>query len=48
MAALPALGVTLPQFTADPGPALDACRDARRLGFPSSLAGYVVGLSLAP
>ena len=33
MAALPALGVTLPQFTADPGPALDACRDARRLGF---------------
>jgi alkanesulfonate monooxygenase SsuD/methylene tetrahydromethanopterin reductase-like flavin-dependent oxidoreductase (luciferase family) len=27
------LGVTLPQFSVDPGPALDACLDARRLGF---------------
>jgi alkanesulfonate monooxygenase SsuD/methylene tetrahydromethanopterin reductase-like flavin-dependent oxidoreductase (luciferase family) len=30
---LPVLGVTLPQFNADPGPALAAARDARRLGF---------------
>jgi alkanesulfonate monooxygenase SsuD/methylene tetrahydromethanopterin reductase-like flavin-dependent oxidoreductase (luciferase family) len=30
---LPRLGVTLPQFAADPGPALEACRHARRLGF---------------
>jgi alkanesulfonate monooxygenase SsuD/methylene tetrahydromethanopterin reductase-like flavin-dependent oxidoreductase (luciferase family) len=30
---LPVLGVTLPQFSADPGPALAACRDAHRLGF---------------
>jgi alkanesulfonate monooxygenase SsuD/methylene tetrahydromethanopterin reductase-like flavin-dependent oxidoreductase (luciferase family) len=30
---LPSLGVTLPQFSAEPGPALEACRDARRLGF---------------
>jgi alkanesulfonate monooxygenase SsuD/methylene tetrahydromethanopterin reductase-like flavin-dependent oxidoreductase (luciferase family) len=30
---LPSLGVTLPQFSAEPGPALAACRDARRLGF---------------
>jgi alkanesulfonate monooxygenase SsuD/methylene tetrahydromethanopterin reductase-like flavin-dependent oxidoreductase (luciferase family) len=30
---LPALGVTLPQFSAEAGPALEACRDARRLGF---------------
>jgi alkanesulfonate monooxygenase SsuD/methylene tetrahydromethanopterin reductase-like flavin-dependent oxidoreductase (luciferase family) len=30
---LPSLGVTLPQFLAEPGPALEACRDARRLGF---------------
>jgi alkanesulfonate monooxygenase SsuD/methylene tetrahydromethanopterin reductase-like flavin-dependent oxidoreductase (luciferase family) len=30
---LPSLGVTLPQFSAEPGPALQACRDARRLGF---------------
>ena len=29
----PRLAVTLPQFSADPGPALAACRDARRLGF---------------
>jgi alkanesulfonate monooxygenase SsuD/methylene tetrahydromethanopterin reductase-like flavin-dependent oxidoreductase (luciferase family) len=29
----PALGVTLPQFSERVGPALDACRDARRLGF---------------
>jgi alkanesulfonate monooxygenase SsuD/methylene tetrahydromethanopterin reductase-like flavin-dependent oxidoreductase (luciferase family) len=32
-AGLPVLGVTLPQFNADPGPALAAARDARRLGF---------------
>jgi alkanesulfonate monooxygenase SsuD/methylene tetrahydromethanopterin reductase-like flavin-dependent oxidoreductase (luciferase family) len=30
---LPALGVTLPQFSAEVGPALEACRNARRLGF---------------
>jgi alkanesulfonate monooxygenase SsuD/methylene tetrahydromethanopterin reductase-like flavin-dependent oxidoreductase (luciferase family) len=30
---LPVLAVTLPQFSTDPGPALAACRDARRLGF---------------
>jgi alkanesulfonate monooxygenase SsuD/methylene tetrahydromethanopterin reductase-like flavin-dependent oxidoreductase (luciferase family) len=30
---LPVLAVTLPQFATDPGPALAACRDARRLGF---------------
>jgi alkanesulfonate monooxygenase SsuD/methylene tetrahydromethanopterin reductase-like flavin-dependent oxidoreductase (luciferase family) len=30
---LPALGVTLAQFTERPGAALDACVDARRLGF---------------
>jgi alkanesulfonate monooxygenase SsuD/methylene tetrahydromethanopterin reductase-like flavin-dependent oxidoreductase (luciferase family) len=29
----PVLGVTLPQFSERVGPALDACRDARRLGF---------------
>jgi alkanesulfonate monooxygenase SsuD/methylene tetrahydromethanopterin reductase-like flavin-dependent oxidoreductase (luciferase family) len=33
MDGLPALGVTLPQFSERPGPALDACRDAGRLGF---------------
>ena len=27
------LAVTLPQFNADPGPALEACRDAHRVGF---------------
>jgi alkanesulfonate monooxygenase SsuD/methylene tetrahydromethanopterin reductase-like flavin-dependent oxidoreductase (luciferase family) len=30
---LPSLAVTLPQFSERPGPALEACRDARRLGF---------------
>ena len=30
---LPVLGVTLPQFSADPTAALTACRDAHRLGF---------------
>jgi alkanesulfonate monooxygenase SsuD/methylene tetrahydromethanopterin reductase-like flavin-dependent oxidoreductase (luciferase family) len=30
---LPALGLTLPQFSERPGPALEACRDAWRLGF---------------
>ena len=30
---LPLLAVTLPQFTEDPGPALEAAADARRLGF---------------
>jgi len=30
---LPVLAVTMPQFSAEPGPALEACRDARRLGF---------------
>jgi alkanesulfonate monooxygenase SsuD/methylene tetrahydromethanopterin reductase-like flavin-dependent oxidoreductase (luciferase family) len=30
---VPVLGVTLPQFSERVGPALDACRDARRLGF---------------
>jgi alkanesulfonate monooxygenase SsuD/methylene tetrahydromethanopterin reductase-like flavin-dependent oxidoreductase (luciferase family) len=30
---LPLLGVTLPQFTEEPGAAVEACRDARRLGF---------------
>jgi alkanesulfonate monooxygenase SsuD/methylene tetrahydromethanopterin reductase-like flavin-dependent oxidoreductase (luciferase family) len=30
---LPVLAVTLPQFSAEPGPAVDACLDARRLGF---------------
>jgi alkanesulfonate monooxygenase SsuD/methylene tetrahydromethanopterin reductase-like flavin-dependent oxidoreductase (luciferase family) len=30
---LPVLGVTLPQFNVDPGPALEACRDAHRVGF---------------
>jgi alkanesulfonate monooxygenase SsuD/methylene tetrahydromethanopterin reductase-like flavin-dependent oxidoreductase (luciferase family) len=30
---LPTLGLTLPQFSADSGPALAAVRDARRLGF---------------
>ena len=30
---LPSLAVTLPQFSAEPGPALEACRGARRLGF---------------
>ena len=30
---LPILGVALPQFSAEPGPALAACRDAHRLGF---------------
>jgi alkanesulfonate monooxygenase SsuD/methylene tetrahydromethanopterin reductase-like flavin-dependent oxidoreductase (luciferase family) len=29
----PRLGVTLPQFSERPGPALAACRDAQRLGF---------------
>jgi alkanesulfonate monooxygenase SsuD/methylene tetrahydromethanopterin reductase-like flavin-dependent oxidoreductase (luciferase family) len=33
MDGLPALGLTLPQFSARPGPAIDACRNARRLGF---------------
>jgi alkanesulfonate monooxygenase SsuD/methylene tetrahydromethanopterin reductase-like flavin-dependent oxidoreductase (luciferase family) len=32
MDGLPTLGITLPQFSERPGPALDACRDARRLG----------------
>jgi alkanesulfonate monooxygenase SsuD/methylene tetrahydromethanopterin reductase-like flavin-dependent oxidoreductase (luciferase family) len=32
-AGLPSLAVTLPQFSAEAGPALEACRDARRLGF---------------
>ena len=32
-AGLPVLAVTLPQFTGDPGPALEACVDARRVGF---------------
>jgi len=32
-AGLPVLAVTLPQFTVDPGPALEACLDARRVGF---------------
>jgi alkanesulfonate monooxygenase SsuD/methylene tetrahydromethanopterin reductase-like flavin-dependent oxidoreductase (luciferase family) len=32
-AGLPMLAVTLPQFTVDVGPALDACLDARRVGF---------------
>jgi alkanesulfonate monooxygenase SsuD/methylene tetrahydromethanopterin reductase-like flavin-dependent oxidoreductase (luciferase family) len=32
-AGLPLLGVTLPQFSTDPGPAVDACLDARALGF---------------
>jgi alkanesulfonate monooxygenase SsuD/methylene tetrahydromethanopterin reductase-like flavin-dependent oxidoreductase (luciferase family) len=31
--ALPMLGVTLPQFSERPGPAVEACLDARRLGF---------------
>jgi alkanesulfonate monooxygenase SsuD/methylene tetrahydromethanopterin reductase-like flavin-dependent oxidoreductase (luciferase family) len=31
--ALPLLGVTLPQFSERPGPAVEACLDARRLGF---------------
>jgi alkanesulfonate monooxygenase SsuD/methylene tetrahydromethanopterin reductase-like flavin-dependent oxidoreductase (luciferase family) len=30
---LPVLAVTLPQFNVDPGPALEACRDAHRVGF---------------
>jgi alkanesulfonate monooxygenase SsuD/methylene tetrahydromethanopterin reductase-like flavin-dependent oxidoreductase (luciferase family) len=30
---LPTLGITLPQFSERPEPALAACRDARRLGF---------------
>jgi alkanesulfonate monooxygenase SsuD/methylene tetrahydromethanopterin reductase-like flavin-dependent oxidoreductase (luciferase family) len=30
---LPSLAVTLPQFSERPGPALEACRDARRLGY---------------
>jgi alkanesulfonate monooxygenase SsuD/methylene tetrahydromethanopterin reductase-like flavin-dependent oxidoreductase (luciferase family) len=30
---LPVLAVTLPQFSTDPGPALEASREARRLGF---------------
>jgi alkanesulfonate monooxygenase SsuD/methylene tetrahydromethanopterin reductase-like flavin-dependent oxidoreductase (luciferase family) len=30
---LPVLGLTLPQFTERPGPALDACREAWELGF---------------
>jgi alkanesulfonate monooxygenase SsuD/methylene tetrahydromethanopterin reductase-like flavin-dependent oxidoreductase (luciferase family) len=30
---LPVLAVTLPQFNVDPGPALEACRDADRVGF---------------
>jgi alkanesulfonate monooxygenase SsuD/methylene tetrahydromethanopterin reductase-like flavin-dependent oxidoreductase (luciferase family) len=30
---LPVLGVTLPQFSVEPGAAMAACRDARRLGF---------------
>jgi alkanesulfonate monooxygenase SsuD/methylene tetrahydromethanopterin reductase-like flavin-dependent oxidoreductase (luciferase family) len=30
---LPLLGVTLPQFSERPGPAVEACLDARRLGF---------------
>jgi alkanesulfonate monooxygenase SsuD/methylene tetrahydromethanopterin reductase-like flavin-dependent oxidoreductase (luciferase family) len=33
MAPLPRLAVTLPQFTEQPGPALAAAADARRLGF---------------
>jgi alkanesulfonate monooxygenase SsuD/methylene tetrahydromethanopterin reductase-like flavin-dependent oxidoreductase (luciferase family) len=33
MPGLPTLGITLPQFSERPGPALDAARDARRLGF---------------
>ena len=32
-AGLPVLGITLPQFAADPGPALAACRDAAQSGF---------------
>jgi alkanesulfonate monooxygenase SsuD/methylene tetrahydromethanopterin reductase-like flavin-dependent oxidoreductase (luciferase family) len=32
-AGLPVLAVTLPQFTGDPRPALEACVDARRVGF---------------
>jgi alkanesulfonate monooxygenase SsuD/methylene tetrahydromethanopterin reductase-like flavin-dependent oxidoreductase (luciferase family) len=32
-AGLPLLGVTLPQFSTDPGPAVDACLDARAVGF---------------
>jgi alkanesulfonate monooxygenase SsuD/methylene tetrahydromethanopterin reductase-like flavin-dependent oxidoreductase (luciferase family) len=32
-AGLPTLGITLPQFSERPGPALAAARDARRLGF---------------
>ena len=30
---LPLLGVTLPQFSVDPSAAVEACLDARRLGF---------------
>jgi alkanesulfonate monooxygenase SsuD/methylene tetrahydromethanopterin reductase-like flavin-dependent oxidoreductase (luciferase family) len=30
---LPVLAVTLPQFSTEPGPAVEACLDARRLGF---------------
>jgi alkanesulfonate monooxygenase SsuD/methylene tetrahydromethanopterin reductase-like flavin-dependent oxidoreductase (luciferase family) len=30
---LPLLGVTLPQFSTDPRPAVEACLDARRMGF---------------
>ena len=30
---LPTLGLTLPQFSERPGPALDACGEAWRLGF---------------
>jgi alkanesulfonate monooxygenase SsuD/methylene tetrahydromethanopterin reductase-like flavin-dependent oxidoreductase (luciferase family) len=32
-AGLPLLGVTLPQFSERPGPAVEACLDARGLGF---------------
>jgi alkanesulfonate monooxygenase SsuD/methylene tetrahydromethanopterin reductase-like flavin-dependent oxidoreductase (luciferase family) len=33
MGRLPALAVTLPQYRVEPGPAVAACLDARRLGF---------------
>ena len=33
MHGLPTLGITLPQFSERPEPALAAARDARRLGF---------------
>jgi alkanesulfonate monooxygenase SsuD/methylene tetrahydromethanopterin reductase-like flavin-dependent oxidoreductase (luciferase family) len=37
-AGLPVLAVTLPQFTGDPRPALEACVDARRVGFGGAFA----------